>query len=151
MAGPWMRAFLSLDPRTFLSRMAVPTLALFGGLDLQVPPKENSEAMAKAFEDGTDQALAERLVRAVEAGRDAGGQPEGQNSAALLVYGDQPFPVVDLRVDLHDEPEAELRRLWDWFSPMVPYYVQRAIKPVPRWWQWRMDHVPGWTARHLKK
>jgi uncharacterized Ntn-hydrolase superfamily protein len=107
--------------------------------------------MAKAFEDGTDQVLAERLVRAVEAGRDAGGQPEGQNSAALLVYGDQPFPVVDLRVDLHDEPEAELRRLWDWFSPMVPYYVQRAIKPVPRWWQWRMDHVPGWTARHLKK
>ena len=109
------------------------------------------KAMAKAFEDGTDQVLAERLVRAVEAGRDAGGQPEGQNSAALLVYGDQPFPVVDLRVDLHDDPEAELRRLWDWFSPMVPYYVQRAIKPVPRWWQWRMDHVPGWTARHLKK
>jgi uncharacterized Ntn-hydrolase superfamily protein len=70
------------------------------------------KAMAKAFEDGADQVLAERLVRAVEAGRDAGGQPEGQNSAALLVYGDQPFPVVDLRVDLHDEPEAELRRLW---------------------------------------
>ncbi len=22
---------------------------------------------------------------------------------------------------------------------------------VPRWWQWRMDHVPGWTARHLRK
>jgi uncharacterized Ntn-hydrolase superfamily protein len=62
------------------------------------------------------------------------------------------FPLVDLRVDLHDVPEAELRRLWDWYAPMVPYYVERAFSPnVPRWWQWRMDHVPGWTARHLRK
>ena len=110
------------------------------------------KAMAKAFEDSASEPLAERLVRSVEAGRDAGGQPEGQNSAALLVYGQHPFPIVDLRVDLHDTPEAELRRLWDWFRPMVPYYVERALSPeVPRWWQWRMDHVPGWVARHLKK
>ena len=110
------------------------------------------KAMAKAFEDSAAEPLAERLVRSVEAGRDAGGQPEGQNSAALLVYGQHPFPIVDLRVDLHDTPEAELRRLWDWFRPMVPYYVERALSPaVPRWWQWRMDHVPGWVARHLKK
>lgn len=110
------------------------------------------KAMAKAFEDSASEPLAERLVRSVEAGRDAGGQPEGQNSAALLVYGQHPFPIVDLRVDLHDQPEAELRRLWDWFRPMVPYYVERALSPsVPRWWQWRMDHVPGWVARHLGK
>lgn len=110
------------------------------------------KAMAKAFEDSASEPLAERLVRSVEAGRDAGGQPEEQNSAALLVYGQHPFPIVDLRVDLHDTPEAELRRLWDWFRPMVPYYVERALSPaVPRWWQWRMDHVPGWAARHLKK
>jgi uncharacterized Ntn-hydrolase superfamily protein len=108
------------------------------------------KAMAAAFEASADEPLAERLMRAVEAGRDAGGQPEGQNSAALLVHGAEPFPLVDLRVDLHDQPEAELRRLWDWFRPMVPYYVQRALTPtVPRWWQWRMDHVPGWRARHL--
>ncbi len=110
------------------------------------------KAMAKAFEASAAEPLAERLVRAVEAGRDAGGQPEGQNSSALMVYGTHSFPVVDLRVDLHDAPEAELRRLWDWFRPMVPYYVERAFSPnVPRWWQWRMDHVPGWVARHLKK
>ncbi len=110
------------------------------------------KAMAKAFESSADEMLAERLVRAVEAGRDAGGQPEGQNSSALLVYGEHSFPLVDLRVDLHDAPEAELRRLWDWYAPMVPYYVERAYSAnVPRWWQWRMDHVPGWTARHLRK
>ncbi len=110
------------------------------------------KAMAQAFEASNQEFLAERLVRAVEAGRDAGGQPEGQNSAALLVYAEHPFPMVDLRVDLNDEPEAELRRLWDWFCPMVPYYVQRANTPaVPRWWQWRMDNVPGWVARHLSR
>lgn len=108
------------------------------------------DAMAVAFERSDGEPLAERLVRAVEAGRDAGGQPEGQNSSALQVFGTHPFPLVDLRVDLHDAPEAELRRLWDWFRPMVPYYVERAHTPeVPRWWQWRMDHVPGWRARHL--
>ncbi len=110
------------------------------------------KAMAKAFEASSSEALAERLMRAVEAGRDAGGQPEGQNSSALVVYGEHQFPIVDLRVDLHDAPEAELRRLWDWYAPMVPYYVERAYaESVPRWWQWRMDKVPGWVARHLRK
>ena len=108
-------------------------------------------AMAHAFQADPGADLAERLVRAVEAGRDAGGQPEGQNSAALVVCDHRPYPLVDLRVDLHDEPERELRRLWDWFAPMVPYYTQRALTPtVPRWWQWRQDHVPGWKARHLR-
>jgi uncharacterized Ntn-hydrolase superfamily protein len=107
-------------------------------------------AMARAFENSIQENLAERLMRSIEAGRDAGGQIEGQNSSALLVYGDQPFPLVDLRVELHDQPEAELRRIWDWFSPMVPYYLQRAIVPVPKWWQWRMDNVSGWIPRHLR-
>lgn len=109
------------------------------------------DAMARAFEATAGDDLAERLVRAIEAGRDAGGQFEGQCSSALAVYDRHPFPIVDLRVDLHDAPEAELRRLWDWWRPMVPYYVERAYTPeVPRWWQWRMEHVPGWIARHLR-
>lgn len=107
-------------------------------------------AMAAAFEASSNEPLAERLMRSLEAGRDAGGQPEGQNSAALLLSGDECFPIVDLRVDLNDAPEAELRRIWDWHRPMVPYYLQRAVTPsVPRWWQWRMENVPGWRARHL--
>jgi len=114
--------------------------------------KQVVEAMAQVFLASASETLAERLVRAVEAGRDAGGQPEGQNSSALLVYGEHSFPIVDLRVDLHDAPEAELRRLWDWYAPMVPYYVRRAYTPeVPRWWRWRVEHVPGWQPRHLAK
>jgi pimeloyl-ACP methyl ester carboxylesterase len=49
IASPWMRAFLALDPRTYLAKVAVPTLALNGGLDLQVPPAEDIEAITKAF------------------------------------------------------------------------------------------------------
>lgn len=62
IASPWMRAFLSLDPRTYLSKLTVPTLALFGGLDLQVPPTENSEAMAKAFAEAGHTTLLTRVV-----------------------------------------------------------------------------------------
>ncbi|MFO1266646.1 MAG: DUF1028 domain-containing protein [Rubrivivax sp.] len=109
------------------------------------------DAMLAAFEADATLPLAERLVRAVEAGRDAGGQPEGQNSAALLLVDHWPYPLADLRVDLHDQPEAELRRLWDWWAPMVPYYARRAVDAtVPRWWQWREEHVPGWIARHRR-
>jgi uncharacterized Ntn-hydrolase superfamily protein len=111
------------------------------------------DAMFEAFQAAdAELPLGERLMRAVEAGRDAGGQPEGQNSAALLVVDHRPFPLVDLRVDLNDQPEAELRRLWDWWAPMVPYYARRAVDAtVPRWWQWREEHVPGWTARHRRQ
>ena len=52
--------------------------------------------------------------------------------------------------DLVAEPERELRRLWDWYAPMVPYYIERAFTPeVPRWWKWRQARVTGWTPRHL--
>lgn len=109
------------------------------------------DAMFEAFRSSESADLGERLLRAVEAGRDAGGQPEGQNSAALQVVDHRPFPLVDLRVELHDQPEQELRRLWDWFAPMVPYYARRAYEAtVPRWWQWREEHVPGWVARHRR-
>lgn len=111
-------------------------------------------AMANSFESSTELALSERLMRAIEAARDAGGQPEGQNSAALLVYGQRPFSLVDLRVDLHDEPVGELRRIWDWHQPMLPYfdtYLEETLKgTLKRWWEWRQEHVPGWVARHLR-
>lgn len=112
------------------------------------------DAMALAFEACPDEPLAERLMRSVEAGRDAGGQPEGQYSSALYLYDRIPVPVVDLRVEVHDEPVAELRRIWDWYRPMIPYYgsyVARALDgTLERWWQWRQKNDPGWTPRHLR-
>ena len=89
-----------------------------------------AEAMARAFEDSLDEHLEERLMRAVEAGRDAGGQHGGQTSAGLLVYDREVFPWVDLRVDMHDEPIGELRRILDIFKPQIEYFGLRAADPT---------------------
>jgi uncharacterized Ntn-hydrolase superfamily protein len=88
------------------------------------------DAMAAAFEAASALELEERLLRAVEAGRDAGGQEEGQTSSALVVYEQHPFPIVNLRVDVAAEPIAELRKIFDWFKPLIPYYVERTLDPT---------------------
>ncbi len=55
--------------------------------------------------------LAERLMTALEAGEAAGGDSRGRQSAALKVATSDPYPDLDLRVDDHRDPLAELRRL----------------------------------------
>ncbi len=75
------------------------------------------EAMAAAFEAHADQPLAERLVAALHAAEAAGGDIRGKQSAAILVVsGDltmSPWQgrLVDLRVEDHPDPNAELSRL----------------------------------------
>jgi uncharacterized protein len=48
-ASPWFHEFVRLDPRPALRQLRVPTLALFGELDLQVPPRQNEAAMLEAL------------------------------------------------------------------------------------------------------
>jgi len=74
------------------------------------------EAMAKAFEDSRGEPLAERLLRAIEAGQKAGGQdwhgewlPE--LSSQLCVYGPSRMPEINLRVDFATNAVDTLRRL----------------------------------------
>lgn len=55
--------------------------------------------------------MAERLIAALEAGEAAGGDHRGRQSAALQVASCDPWPDLDLRVDDHPDPLAELRRL----------------------------------------
>lgn len=95
-------------------------------------------AMAAAMEASAGMPLADRLMLAIEAGGDAGGQEEGQFSGGILVYGDQPFAELDLRVDYHVGAIAELRRIYDWFSPLVPYFLERVHDPyIAREDHWR--------------
>lgn len=73
------------------------------------------EAMAQTFENSKGN-LAERLLKALEAGQKAGGDKRGRASAALLVADKPPLPTrpfIDLRVDDHPNPIAELRRIWE--------------------------------------
>ncbi|MBN2204445.1 MAG: DUF1028 domain-containing protein [Thermoleophilia bacterium] len=56
--------------------------------------------------------LADRLIAALEAGQAAGGDRRGRQSAAVVVMHRTVVPFIDLRVDDHPEPVAELRRLY---------------------------------------
>jgi uncharacterized Ntn-hydrolase superfamily protein len=101
------------------------------------------DAMERAFLADPDEDLEERLMQAVEAGRDAGGQSAGQRSAALLVFEDKRFSRVDLRVDIHAEPEAELRRIFDIYRPAIPYYNMRQVDP-------RVPGLDAWLAENAR-
>lgn len=52
MSTRWFRSFVSYDPAPALRRLACPTLALTGGKDLQVPPRENLPAIGRALAAG---------------------------------------------------------------------------------------------------
>lgn len=72
-------------------------------------------AMATAFEAASGP-LARRLLAALDAAEDAGGDWRGKQAAGLLVVPAEGKPwetVVDLRVDDHEDPLGELRRLLD--------------------------------------
>ncbi|MGN6305433.1 MAG: DUF1028 domain-containing protein [Mesorhizobium sp.] len=57
--------------------------------------------------------FAERLLEAMQAGEDAGGDKRGRQSAALVVYRDQDYAWLRLHADDHADPLAELRRLYE--------------------------------------
>jgi len=87
--------------------------------------------MTDAFAANVDQHLAERLLRSLEGGLASGGEEGPVHSAALIVYHEQAFPLVNLRVDWDDEnPIKVLRRLWEDYKSQMGAYLQRAIDPT---------------------
>jgi uncharacterized Ntn-hydrolase superfamily protein len=88
-----------------------------------------ADRMFETFQGDPGLDLWERLLRALEAGKAAGGQPDGETSSGLYVVDREPYPTVDLRVDLHPSPVAELRRLADAYFPLVAYYNLRPRDP----------------------
>jgi uncharacterized Ntn-hydrolase superfamily protein len=87
------------------------------------------DAMEEGYYRSPNATFEERLMQSLEAGRDAGGQHGGQQSAAVLVYAERKYPYLDLRVDLHDEPIGELRRIRETYSIEVDYLWQRQLDP----------------------
>ncbi len=69
------------------------------------------DAMVDAWSEKSDLTFDERLLSALEAGQAAGGDRRGRQSAALYVHTGNPYPYLDLRVDEHPDPVAELRRV----------------------------------------
>jgi uncharacterized Ntn-hydrolase superfamily protein len=97
-----------------------------------------------------DAALEDRLLLALEGGRDAGGQATNgvkrpERSAWIRVVDRVDYPEIDVRVDLHDKTVAELRRVLEEFKRYRDYYGARCAHPrtaVPE-----EDFVAGLNAR----
>lgn len=86
-------------------------------------------AMVAGFLAAEAAPLAERLLRALEAGEAAGGEHGDVTSASLLVMWREAFPYVDLRVDKSAAPLPALRALWEEYAPLADAFVQRALAP----------------------
>ncbi len=69
------------------------------------------EETAAAYAKNAEKPFPRRLIAALAAGEAAGGDKRGKQSAALLIQGEEDWPDLDLRVDDHPDPLAELERL----------------------------------------
>ena len=85
------------------------------------------EETAKVYRDNETLPFAQRLIAAMKAGETAGGDKRGKQSAALLIHGEEEWSDLDLRVDDHADPLAELARLeqvsrerWVHFRKFLP-------------------------------
>ncbi|AZE49163.1 hypothetical protein C4K04_3491 [Pseudomonas chlororaphis] len=88
------------------------------------------ERMVEAFES-SEGCLAARLLSALQAGQDAGGEAGAVHSAALSVVGELVWPIVDLRVDWAEaNPIGELQKLWSAYEPQLQDYLTRALDPT---------------------
>jgi uncharacterized Ntn-hydrolase superfamily protein len=88
------------------------------------------EATANAYREHSRLEFAARLIAAMAAGEAAGGDQRGKQAAALRVVNGEDYPMLDLRVDDHEDPLAELRRLYEKslerFQPFVACLPSRA-------------------------
>lgn len=89
-------------------------------------------AALTAFHESPDRALVERLLLGLEAGERAGGDTEGEFSGALVVHAEEEYPLWDVRVDHHDDPVEELRRLYeDMEEQLLPEVLRLPTRDDP--------------------
>jgi uncharacterized Ntn-hydrolase superfamily protein len=102
------------------------------------------EAMAESFAVNADEELPLRLLLALEAGEEVGGDRRGRQSAGIRVVANEEYPFCDLRVDDHDDPIQELRRVYEVW--------EREGEPFIRLTPTRADFTPEWDlAMRLKE
>lgn len=89
------------------------------------------DVMLAAFERGSGDTLAARLLRALTAAVSAGGEAGPVHSAGLAVtHPSAGWADTDLRVDWHDDPIGELGRLWELWQPQRQDYITRGLDPA---------------------
>ena len=94
--------------------------------------------------------MPDRLMTAMQAGEQAGGDRRGKQSAAMVMVTTEDFPDLNLRVDDHPEPLHELRRLLSiWKVEGVPRLGIAPSKSNPSGLT-DLDAIEaGWIARGM--
>jgi uncharacterized Ntn-hydrolase superfamily protein len=88
------------------------------------------DAMLASFDDGAAADLGDRLIAALRAAADAGGEAGAVHSAGLVMTGEVAWAIADLRVDWHEDPIGELASVWDIYRPQLEDYIARALDPA---------------------
>jgi len=88
------------------------------------------QAIVDAFIASTGH-LGDRLLAALKAGRDAGGEAGPVHSAGLLLVDKVVWPVAELRCDWSETcPIDDIARAWDVYKPQLEDYMRRALDPA---------------------
>ena len=104
---------------------------------------------ARAYQ-ASNKPFAERLIAALEAGEAAGGDKRGKQSAALIICSTESYADLNIRVDDHADPLAELRRLYEKaHERFVPYLKCSPSKARP-WGIFDRQVIEQEIARHKK-
>lgn len=88
------------------------------------------QALVDGYASSNAPTLEGRLLDGLDAALAAGGEAGPVHSAGMQVTEDVPWPVTDLRVDWHDDPIGELRRLWAVWEPQKADYRTRGLDPT---------------------
>ena len=87
------------------------------------------DAMVQAFVVEPERELQVRLLAALTAGQEAGGDRRGKQSAALKVVDREEYAFIDLRVDEHADPIPELQRVYAvWEEVFRPHLAARPTR-----------------------
>jgi uncharacterized Ntn-hydrolase superfamily protein len=70
-----------------------------------------------------------RLLAALAAGIEAGGEAGPVHSAGMLLGGKPSWPLAELRIDWDDDPVAKMEAGWIVYEPQIEDYVTRAYNP----------------------
>ena len=85
-------------------------------------------AMVETFEQSVA-GFGARLLAALQAGVDAGGEAGPLHSAGLLIGGEPSWPLAELRIDWDEDPLPKMHAGWQVYEPQIDDYVTRAYAP----------------------
>ena len=87
------------------------------------------QAMVDAFQTDPEAHIGDRLLAALRAGDDSGGEEGPVRSCGIVIVDRVSWAVTDLRVDWSEDPITELENIWQTWKPQADDYLTRAVNP----------------------